>query len=160
MKKLFLLPYYPNYVKYAALLVALAGMFLAYFLNPEFQSLFYLGLFLIISSREKIETEHVRRVRAEVFRTVFELTMVLGIALMLTELLSDWDLVISPFLYIGLPLLLYLLLYYFILSFRVHVSSEDQIDEKYEINRKSFRFWFTLIFIMFILTVLYVFYMI
>lgn len=155
MKRITFFPFYPHYAKYAGLSTALAGLILTYLLSPEYQVLFYLGLFLIIFSEEKNESVHIHHVRTEVFKSVFGLSLALGIALKTAELVSSsYVVVITPFLYLGLPLLLYLLLFYFILAFKVRVSPADTVIEDKPRSGKLNRIWFTIILVVIVITIL------
>jgi cytochrome c biogenesis protein CcdA len=105
-------------------LLSLAGLLLCLLLDPRFQYLLYFGLVLVVFSKEKTESEIVSSVRAEVFKSVFGFTLSFSIALHLTEQITKGFSADLPAAYeIGFPLLLYLVLFYGSLIFRVEVDS-------------------------------------
>jgi len=155
MKRFTFFPFYYFYVKYVGLAATLTGLVLTYFISPFYQALFYFGLFLIVFSREKNETEHIHHVRSEVFKSVFGLVIALGILLQLAEALTSFTLEITPFLYIGMPLMLYLLLFHTILVFRIKVSPDDTLKEHGDVNMKYYRFWFLANLLLILILILY-----
>jgi len=146
MKSFTYLPMYHHYLKYAGLLVSLVGLGLSFFLDPQYQLLFYVGLLIIVFSKEKSESEFIESIRAEVFKFVFGFTISLAIALQLTEVFSKtFTVVMTPFLIIGLPLILYLIVFYMTLVFKINVNSSQDLTENLKNHRRFYFIWFLLI---------------
>lgn len=130
MKHFSFFPLSPHAFKYAGLLVALAGLLLFILLNSNYQLLLYAGLLVMIFSKERDESAYVALVRAEVFKSVFGYTLSLTIALNLTGWLADeFTAELSPFYYLGFPLLLYLFLFYGSLLLKVKLDSSVDFME-------------------------------
>ena len=118
MKEKAIMPLYPYFLKYVGIIVALTGIVLWILLGADYQLMLYLGLLIMIFSREKNEDDQVRKIRTEVFKTIFGYYFSLLIALHLVELLSSgFVLEMPPMFIIGLPLALYLLVFYLLLVF-------------------------------------------
>ncbi len=142
MKRFTFFPLASFYVKYVGLFFVLAGITLFLWLDPRFQVAVYLGLFLLVFSRERTEDELTARYRAESFKTAFGLTMVLWIALHLTEWISPgYEVTLIPFLYMGVPLLIYLLIFYLSSLLNLEAESAQGVWENIRNNRKFYLIW-------------------
>lgn len=133
MKEKAIMPLYPYFVKYVGITVALTGVLLWILLGGDYQLLVYLGLLIMIFSKEKNEDQQVVKIRAEVFKTIFGYYFSLLIALHLVELLSTgFVLEMSPLLNIGFPLALYLVAFYLLLLFKFGKSeaSESETEKR------------------------------
>lgn len=127
-------------------MLCLVGLGLLLLVNPQYQLLSYIGLLVMVFSKEKSESEFTGSVRAEIFKSVFAFTISLAIALQLTEVFSEsFTVVITPFLIIGLPLLLYLLLFYLTLIFKINVNSSQDLAENLRNHRRLYVIWFFII---------------
>lgn len=145
MRSITLFPFSHHLFKQIGLAIALAGLVLFMLLSPPFQLLFYSGLVIMVFSKEKQESEVTERARAESFKSVFGYTICLFIALHLTEELSDGFIPeVGPFLYIGLPLLLYLLLFHTILLIKINVNSSQDLVENFRNYKRFYIIWFTI----------------
>jgi hypothetical protein len=145
MKSITFFPLSHHLVKQAGLAIAVAGLVLSVLCSPPFQLLFYSGLLLMVFSREKHESELSKEARAESFKTVFGYIISLFIALHLTAELSDgFNPEPGPFLYIGLPLLLYLLLFHFILLIKINVNSSQNLTENIKKHKRFYIIWFSI----------------
>ncbi len=146
MKRITYLPLYHYYFKYFGLLVCLIGLGLFLFMNPQYQLLLYIGLLIIVFSKEKTESELTEQIRAEVFKSVFGFTIAFAIALHLTEVFSEsFTVEMTPFLYIGLPLLLYLLVFYITHIFRININSSQDLVQNLRSHRLFYIIWFLII---------------
>ncbi|MEN8227753.1 MAG: hypothetical protein ABFS38_06320 [Bacteroidota bacterium] len=146
MKSITYLPLYHYYFKYLGLLLCLVGLGLLLLVNPQYQLLSYIGLLIIVFSKEKSESDFTEAIRAEVFKSVFGFTISLAIALQLTELFSEsFTVVITPFLIIGLPLLLYLLMFYITLIIKININSDQDLAENLKNHRRFYLIWFIII---------------
>ncbi|MCD4711070.1 MAG: hypothetical protein K8R52_09500 [Bacteroidales bacterium] len=145
MRSITLFPFSHHLFKQIGLAIALAGLVLFMLLSPPFQLLFYSGLVLMVFSREKHESETIQKARAESFKSVFGFTICLFIALHLTGVLSDGFIPdIGPFLCIGLPLLLYLLLFHTILLIKININSSLNLVENIRNHKRFYIIWFTI----------------
>jgi hypothetical protein len=143
MKKITFFPLSPHPVKYLGWLLALAGLILLLFLDPDYQLMLYAGLLITAFSRERNDTAYVNEVRLEAFKSVFGFLLSLTIALHLTEVLSEGFTAELPlFYYTGFPLLLYLLLFYGTLLLRAEVDSSMDVIQNWKNNRRLYRVWF------------------
>lgn len=146
MKRITYLPLYHFYFKYFGLLVCLIGLGLFLLVNPQYQLLLYIGLLIIVFSKEKTESEFTEQIRAEVFKSVFGFTISLAIALHLTEVFSEnFTIEVTPFLCIGLPLLLYLLVFYITHIFRINMNSSQDLVQNLRSHRLFYIIWFLII---------------
>ena len=146
MKRITYFPLYHFYFKYLGLLLCLVGLGLLLLVNPQYQLLSYAGLLVMVFSKEKSESEFTGSVRAEIFKSVFGFTISLAIALQLTEVFSEsFTVVMTPFLIIGLPLLLYLLLFNISLILRINVNSSQGLGENLKNHRRFYMIWFLII---------------
>lgn len=146
MKRITYLPLYHFYFKYIGLLLCLIGLGLFLLVNPQYQVLSYIGLLISVFSKEKSESEFTESIRAEVFKSVFGFTISFAIALQLTEVFSkSFSVVMTPFLIIGLPLLLYLLMFYITLVFKINVNSTQDLAENLKNHQQFYLIWFFII---------------
>ena len=146
MKRITYLPLYHFYFKYLGLLLCLAGLGLFLLVNPQYQLLSYIGLLVIVFSKEKSESDFTESIRAEVFKSVFGFTISLAIALQLTEAFSkSFTVVMTPFLIIGLPLLLYLLTFYITLVLKIKVNSTQDLAENLKNHQQYYLILFFII---------------
>ena len=146
MKRITYLPLYHFYFKYIGLLLCLIGLGLFLLVNPQYQVLSYIGLLITVFSKEKSESEFTESIRAEVFKSVFGFTISLAIALQLTELFSkSFSVVMTPFLIIGLPLLLYLLMFYITLVLKIKVNSTQDLAENLKNHQQFYLILFFII---------------
>lgn len=142
MKKITYFPLSPYPVKYLGGLMALAGLLLYLFLQPDYQLLLYTGLLLVAYSREMNDSEHISQVRAEAFKTVFGFMLSLTIALHLTETLSaGFEAQMPLFYYVGVPLLLYLILFYGTLLLKIDVDSSRDVLQNLKTHRRLYTWW-------------------
>ncbi len=148
MKSITYFPLYHFYFKYIGLLVSLVGLGLLLLVSPQYQLLVYIGLLIAVFSKEKTESEFTVSVRAEVFKSVFGFTISFFIAMHLTEVFSEGFAVeMTPFFYIGLPLLLYLLVFYLTLILKINVDSSQDLSENLSKQRRLYFIWFFIILI-------------
>lgn len=148
MKSITYFPLYHFYFKSIGLLASLVGLGLILVVNPQYQFLFYIGLLIAVFSKERTEAEFTGQIRAEVFKSVFGFTISFFIALHLTEVISkSFTVVMTPFLYIGLPLLLYLLVFYLTLVLKINVDSSQDLAENLSKHRRFYLIWFLIILI-------------
>ncbi len=148
MKRITYFPLYHFYLKYVGLLVSLVGLGLILLVSPQYQLLFYTGLLIAVFSKEKTESEFTESIRAEVFKSVFGFTISFFIALHLTEVFSEgFTVEMTPFLYIGLPLLLYLLVFYLTLVLKINVDSSRDLAENFSKHRRFYIIWLIIILI-------------
>ncbi len=146
MKRITYLPLYHFYFKYIGLLLCLIGLGLFLLVNPQYQVLSYIGLLITVFSKEKTESEFTESIRAEVFKSVFGFTISLAIALQLTEVFSkSFSVVMTPFLIIGLPLLLYLLMFYITLVLKIKVNSTQDLAENLKNHQQFYLILFFII---------------
>ena len=146
MKQIAYVPLYHFRFKYVGLLASFAGLALFLFKDPRYQLLIYAGSLVIIFSRERIESEHTALARAESFKSAFGLSLSLAIALSVTELLSvGFSLHWTPFLIIGLPIFLYMVLFYITLAFKIRVESSQEVIQNLRIHRRFYLFWFLMV---------------
>jgi len=146
MKRITFFPLTHHYFKYAGLMASLLGLGLALFHDTRFELLLYTGMLIMVFSRERNETELTERIRNEVFKSIFGFILSLAIALYITESVSDnFVLEVTPFLFIGLPLVLYLLLYYIILFFKIEVDSSMELVRQMKNHRRAYMVWFLVI---------------
>ena len=142
MRKITYFPLSPYPVKYLGWLMTLAGVILFLFLHPDYQLLLYAGLLLVAYSRERKETEYIAQVRAEAFKSVFGFMLSLTIAVHLTEVLSSgFEADLPLFYYAGLPLLLYLLLFYGTLLLKAEVDSSLDVIQNLKQHRRLYTWW-------------------
>ncbi len=142
MKQIAYVPLYHFRFKYVGLLTSFAGLALFLFKDPRYQLLIYAGSLVIIFSRERNETEFTALARAEVFKSVFGLSLSLAIALCMTEIFSvEFSLQWTPFLVIGLPIFLYMLMFYITLAFKIRVESSQEVIQNLRIHRRFYLFW-------------------
>ena len=142
MKKITYFPLSPYPVKYLGGVISLAGVLLFLFLHPDYQLLLYAGLLLVAYSRERNDTEYIAQVRAEVFKSVFGFMLSLTIALHLTEMISEGFTAEMPlFYYVGLPLLLYLMLFYGTLLLKAEVDSSLDVVQNLKLHRRLYSWW-------------------
>jgi len=132
MKEKAIMPLYPHFFKYGGIIIALTGALLWIILDRNYQLLLYMGLIIMIFSKEKNDDERVVKIRSEVFKTIFGYYFSLLIALHFVELISEgFVLEMSPFLSMGFPLALYLLTFYLLLFFKFGKSeSSGEVAEK------------------------------
>ena len=143
MKSITFFPFTHYYFKFAGLLLSLIGLVLSLFLNPDYELLLYSGLLIMVFSREKYESELTGYIRSEVFKTVFGFTLSLAIALHITEVMSEgFELEMTAFMVIGLPLILYLLLFYMVSIFRIKVDSSLDVSQNLKNHRDLYLVWF------------------
>ena len=143
MKSITFFPLYHHYFKYVGLLFSLIGLALVLFLDPHYELLLYSGLLIMVFSKEKNESEASGLIRSEVFKTVFGFTLSLAIALHITKVLSEsFEFEMTVFLGIGLPLLLYLLIFYIVSIFRIKVDSSQDFAENLKNHRRFYFIWF------------------
>ena len=142
MKSFTYFPLASFYVKYIGLMTVLTGLGLFLWAGGQFQVLVYLGLFLMVFSRERTENDLTAGYRAESFKAAFGLTMALWIALHLTEWISgDFEVVVTPFLIMGTPLLLYLLLFYLSALLRIETDPAGGVTENIRKHRRFYTVW-------------------
>jgi len=142
MRKITYFPLSPYPVKFLGGLMALAGLLLFLFLQPDYQILLYAGLLLMAFSSERNDSEYISQVRAEVFKSVFGFMLSLTIALYLTEILSEgFEAEMPQFYYVGLPLLLYLILFYGTLLFRAEVDPSLDVVRNLKLHRRLYTWW-------------------
>lgn len=142
MRKITYFPLSPYPVKYLGWTMTLAGVLLFLILHPDYQLLLYAGLLLVAYSRERNDTEYIAQVRAECFKSVFGFMLSLTLALHLTELLSEGFVAEMPlFYYVGLPLLLYLMLFFGTLLLKAEVDSSLDVIENLKHHRRLYRWW-------------------
>jgi hypothetical protein len=142
MKAITFFPLSPYPFKVAGAVLALAGLILNLTVNPHFELLLFTGLLLMVFSKERNESEAVKAVRAELFKSVFGYTLSLTIALHLTGLISEgFSADLPPMYYIGFPLLLYLMLFYGILALKLNVDSNLDMLENAKDHRPLFITW-------------------
>ncbi len=142
MKKITYFPLSPYPVKYLGWLMSLAGLLLFLFLQSGYQLLLYAGLLLVAYSKERNDTAYVSQVRAEAFKSVFGFMVSLTIALNLTEQLSSgFEAEMPLFYYVGLPLLLYLILFYGTLLLKAEVDSSLDVAENLRLHRRLYTWW-------------------
>ncbi len=146
MKRITYLPLYHFYFKYLGLLLCLVGLGLLLLVNPQYQLLSYTGLLVLVFSKEKTESEIVESIRAEVFKTTFGFSISLAIALYITEVFSNnFTFAVTPFIIIGFPLLLYLLLFNITFILRINVNSSQDLGENLKNHRRFYIIWFFII---------------
>lgn len=142
MKKITYFPLSPYPVKYLGWLMTLAGVLLFLFVHPDYQLMIFAGLLLVAYSRERSETEYIAQVRAEGFKSVFGFMLSLTIALHLTEMLSEgFEAEMPLFYYVGLPLLLYLMLFYGTLLLKAEVDSSLDVVRNLKLHRRLYTWW-------------------
>lgn len=142
MRKITYFPLMPYPVKYLGGVMALSGLLLFLFLQPDYQILLYAGLLLVAFSRERNDSEYISQVRSELFKTVFGFMLSLTIALHLTEILSEgFEAEMPPFYYMGVPLLLYLILFYSTLIFRVEVDPSLDVVRNLKLHSRLYGWW-------------------
>lgn len=142
MKPFTYFPLTAHFVKYIGLMIVLTGLALFLLAGAQFQVLVYLGLFLMVFSRERNENDLMAGYRAESFKTTFGLTMALWIALHLTEWISGgFEVVLTPFLLMGIPLLLYLLLFYLSALLRIETDPAGSVTENIRSHRRFYTIW-------------------
>ncbi len=146
MKSITFLPLYHSTFKYLGLGICLVGLGLIFLVNPHYQLLSYAGLIMMVFSKEKVESELIRSIRAEVFKSVFGLTISLVLALYITEVLSkSFTFQVTPFISIGMPLLLYLLVFYFTLILKINVDSGQDFATNFKNHRRFYGVWFLIL---------------
>lgn len=111
MKTIF--PLYSKKFKYIGLIIFFWGLILCLLKNNFSEIITYIGLFIIAYSKEPIEDDYTNHIRLESLKITFGLYIAWMIALNLTDSLTNFNLTPTPFLYIGLPLLLYNITFYF-----------------------------------------------
>ncbi|MGW8317192.1 MAG: hypothetical protein ACWGNV_16465 [Bacteroidales bacterium] len=142
MRKITYFPLLSYPVKYLGGLMALSGLLLFLFLQPDYQILLYTGLLLVVFSRERNDSEYISQVRSELFKTVFGFMLSVTIALHLTEIVSEgFEAEMPPFYYMGVPLLLYLILFYGTLLFRIEVDSSLDVVRNLKLHRRLYSWW-------------------
>lgn len=142
MKSFSYFPLMPYFFKYIGMMLALAGLALFLKGHTEFQHMFYAGLLIMTFSQEKNESEMSGLVRAESFKTVLGYTLSLFIALHLTALLSErFTLEMTPYLYLGLPLVVYQLIFYVTMLLRVKVDSATDLEQNIRNNKRFYVVW-------------------
>ena len=142
MKSITLFPLSPYYFKYMGAFVCLTGLVLAALLNPNFELMFYAGLLILVYTKEREESETTRQIRSEVFKMVFGYTLSLGLALQITDAISDgFNFEPGVFLVIGVPLILYLLVFYLVSIFRIPVDSSMDIRQNMKNHRLLYISW-------------------
>jgi hypothetical protein len=97
----------------------------------------------------------VASVRAEVFKSVFGYTLSLSIALHLTDWLSEgFDADLPPSYYIGLPLFLYLLLFYGSLLLKIKPDSSVDFAENMKRFPRLYIPWMSIVAVMLLILLL------
>lgn len=146
MKSISYFPLYHSKFKYLGLVLCLVGLVLFLLINPQYQMLSYIGLLIAVFSKESVESEIIESIRAEVFKTVFGFTISLTIALYITEGLSkSFTFYVTPFLIVGLPLLLYLLIFNLTLAFKIKVDSSHDLATNFKNHRHLYLVWIVII---------------
>ena len=155
MKSITFFPLSPYYFKYIGLVLTLLGLGLVLFLTPQFELLLYAGLLIIVYSKEKDESETSSLIRNEAFKSAFGIILSMAIALFSTVALTDsYVYVVTPFLYIGLPLLLYLLIFNIISILKINVNSYQDLSQNFRYHRRFYIIWLALIITIFCVLVL------
>lgn len=128
MKKIFPFYLYPNFFKLIGIIAGVVGITLSHFLNIDYQLVFFFGLILIVFTKEKKETELIEKIRAETFKTISGYFLALLFVIYLMGVINtDISFPSSPFLFIGFPMILYLLYFNLLL---IRNQSKDDEDRK------------------------------
>ncbi|MCB8995634.1 MAG: hypothetical protein H6538_08495 [Bacteroidales bacterium] len=159
MKPTTYFPLYPSVFKYIGGLISLAGVILLVISNREFELLVYLGLLLIAFSREKSEDQPIINARNDVFKTVLGIYLSVMLALNLVEILSpSFVFIPEPLVYIGFPLMLYLIVFYLSLLFKVNLDSSVSIGENIQNHRGLYLIWLLVVVIVAVVLIAVVFF--
>jgi len=128
MKKIFPFYLYPNFFKLIGIIASLIGIFLSFFLNIDYQLVFFFGLILIVFTKEKKETELIEKIRAETFKTIIGYFLAFLFVIYLMGIINtDISFPCSPFLLIGFPMILYILYFNLLL---IRNQGKDDADRK------------------------------
>ena len=130
MKPITYFPLYNYYFKYLGLILSLLGLTLFLVSDSEFEILIYLGLLIIAFAKEKTESQYTVNARNEVFKSIFGFYLSLMITLNIVQFITS-DFLFQPgtLIYIGLPLILYLMVFYISLIFKVNLDSSVDLSE-------------------------------
>ncbi len=124
MKRIFPFYLYPNFFKLIGLIISITGIILSFFVTPDFQLLFILGLILIVFSKEKQESDLTVFARAETFKTIIGLYFSFLFVLFLMEIIyNNIPIPCGPFLLIGIPLIFYIV--YFNLLLLINLDKAE-----------------------------------
>ncbi len=148
MKQVTYFPLYNYYFKYLGFFLSIAGLMLVLLSNIKFETIIYFGLLIIAFSKEKYETEHTINTRNDVFKSVFGYCISLVISLNLVGIISSsFQFELSSSIYVGLPLVLYLTVFYLSLIFKVNLCSSIELTQNVVNNKKLYTIWFFAIFV-------------
>lgn len=127
MKKILPFYLYPGFFKLIGIVISITGIFLSLLLQPDYQMLFYFGLFFVIFSKEKNETELTVKIRGESFKTVLGYILALMFVFYLMGILYD-DFIFPTyiFLLVGVPMLLYIIYFNLLLLINVDKQADDR----------------------------------
>lgn len=129
MKKIIPFYLYPNVFKKIGLVISLIGIILYLFQHQDFQLLYYLGLILIVFAKESSESDAVAEIRNETLRIVFGYFIGLIFTIFLVGIIyKDISFPHSPFLLVGLPLIL--CIFYFNLLLIINKAGGKGKNEK------------------------------
>lgn len=151
MKPTTYLPLYNYFFKYIGLLLSISGLALVLLDYSKFEILIYFGLLIIAFAKEKTENQNTVNARNEVFKSIFGFYLSLMIALNLVQIFSpDFIFQPGPFIYVGIPIILYLLLFYVSLLLNVNLDSSVELSENIRGHRKFYFTWVLLVILVFL----------
>jgi len=131
MKKILPFYLYPGYFKLIGIVISVTGIFLSLLLQPDYQMLFYFGLFLVIFAKQKEETELTVKIRGESFKTVLGYLLALMFVFYLMGILyKNFSFPTHIFLLVGVPMLLYLIYFNLLLLINVEKEAADRKNRR------------------------------
>ena len=139
-------PLYKYYYKFFGLAISLIALLLVLTINESYELLFYFGLLLIVFSKEKLENEKILNTRNTVVKASFGFYISLMISLNIVEFFTT-NFIFNPsqFIYIGLPLIFYLVVFYLSLIFNVRLDSSIELKENILHNKNIYIVLFSVI---------------
>ena len=154
MKQIRIFPMYSYFFKLAGLGISIFSLIVYFFLNPKFEIFIYTGFLIMAFSREKNENDFVSHNRNEIFKLSFGLFLSFMIALTIVEsFFSGFVFNPGPFLYIGLPLVFYLTVFYLSLIFNIAFDSSFKLSENAKKSKLQYLLFLLLILIVFVLLI-------
>mgnify|MGYP001206385968 CR=1 FL=1 len=127
MKRIIPFFLYPNFFKTIGIIISIAGLSLYLFMGRNFELLAYFGLFFIVFTKEKSESDLTDKIRSASFKTVFGYILALEFVFFLMDILYEkFEFPFSAFLLVGAPLLLYILYFNVLLMYNQDAENPDR----------------------------------